>query len=94
MDEDASPAIGVGSLMARDVTSATGVDGPITKNTTLTISSGGLVIEPLALATLVAEPSVLVICLKILLVNKTPENILRSKTFYFKTNATKGKKKR
>ena len=64
MDEDASPAIGVGSLMARDVASMIGVDGPVTKNTALTINSGGLVIGPLALATLVAEASVLVVCLK------------------------------
>ena len=73
--KDASPAINADSLMARNVALATGVSGPITKNTTSTIIIGSLVVKaialtagsdgpitrPLAPSTLVVEPSILMV---------------------------------
>ena len=52
--------IGVGGPVAEDTILMTGAENPITRDTTLVADVGGLVTGPLA--------SVLVVCLKILLV--------------------------
>ena len=75
--------IGVGGPVAEDTILMTGAENPITRDTTLVADVGGLVTEPLA--------SVLVVCLKILLVipntckkkKKIPKIFLHIKHFTF-----------
>ena len=74
--------IGVGGPMAEDTILMTGAENPITRDTTLVADVGGLVTGPLA--------SVLVVCLKILLVipntckkKKIPKIFLHIKQFTF-----------
>ena len=75
--------IGVGGPVAEDTILMTGAENPITRDTTLVADVGGLVTGPLA--------SVLVVCLKILLVipntckkkKKIPKIFLHIKQFTF-----------